>query len=597
MQTKERIKHWAPLLIALFPAFFLFFHLKKFLGDPIIDFGSEIYLAWRLSEGAVLYRDYFYYFGPVGPYLNALALKWSSAGREILVVAGFCSFLVIAILLYDLAVKRVSKLAGFATILFITFFFGFNQLNPDADFNFLTPYRYGIVYGLVFLISAFYFLDRAARLAKKEVNLILAGAFSALCLLSKAEIFLALAGSLFLVGLAAAKAFPGNQKFLALRSFVLGFIGVLLVFLFLWMGHSGDSLARAVEVLNGPYLLLFNERVTSLPFYRILSGEGSGAVRYLWLLLGYLGMIGCPAFFLSWLSGQPRKNRTIGAIFLLAFMALALLMAWKFRPEWIVYLLHWQLGNYALCLFSGLALLGVGMREREKNLERFLLASFFLGAGLLGLKVFFGNSLNGHYGFALGLLAGSLVFLLLWESAPAILRKRRADFPAWAWRAYLLLLLAPQILVFWQTTQFYVSAKNQEYAGGEFFYQDVGHLQNLESIRAYLSQEHAGAKTLTVIPQGGYLNYSLRKPSPLYLMSLLPDQVALFGVPGILRQMGEEPADLLLVHPRQVDEFQLGTFREGYGRDIYAWVKENYVLDPNQPKAWASTGLELWLKK
>ena len=32
--------------------------------DLVIDFGEQAYIAWQLSEGAVLYRDIVYFYGP-----------------------------------------------------------------------------------------------------------------------------------------------------------------------------------------------------------------------------------------------------------------------------------------------------------------------------------------------------------------------------------------------------------------------------------------------------------------------------------------------------------------------------------------------------
>ena len=33
--------------------------------DPLIDFGRELYVPWRITEGDVLYRDVAYFNGPV----------------------------------------------------------------------------------------------------------------------------------------------------------------------------------------------------------------------------------------------------------------------------------------------------------------------------------------------------------------------------------------------------------------------------------------------------------------------------------------------------------------------------------------------------
>ncbi len=43
--------------------------------DLVIDFGEQAYIAWRLSEGAVLYRDIIYFYGPLSSYVHALLFK------------------------------------------------------------------------------------------------------------------------------------------------------------------------------------------------------------------------------------------------------------------------------------------------------------------------------------------------------------------------------------------------------------------------------------------------------------------------------------------------------------------------------------------
>ena len=41
--------------------------------DLIVDFGQQLYIPWRISAGAVLYRDLFYMAGgPLSQYYHAL---------------------------------------------------------------------------------------------------------------------------------------------------------------------------------------------------------------------------------------------------------------------------------------------------------------------------------------------------------------------------------------------------------------------------------------------------------------------------------------------------------------------------------------------
>src|SRR5262245_25450049 len=76
--TGERLAPLAPLApfagpaaIVLVSAAALAWTWRKW-PDVIVDYGREIYLAWRLSRGGVLYVDAAHFSGPLSPYLNAL---------------------------------------------------------------------------------------------------------------------------------------------------------------------------------------------------------------------------------------------------------------------------------------------------------------------------------------------------------------------------------------------------------------------------------------------------------------------------------------------------------------------------------------------
>src|SRR6476619_6480437 len=63
---------WAGILfLALAVVWTLVTSWRKW-PDPVVDFGRELYLPWRLSEGAVLYRDIDHLYGPLSQYFNAL---------------------------------------------------------------------------------------------------------------------------------------------------------------------------------------------------------------------------------------------------------------------------------------------------------------------------------------------------------------------------------------------------------------------------------------------------------------------------------------------------------------------------------------------
>src|SRR5262245_12190700 len=62
-------------------------HTWRTWPDPLIDFGREIYLAWRVSAGDTLYAEVMHYNGPLSVYLNALVFRIFGPGVLTLALA------------------------------------------------------------------------------------------------------------------------------------------------------------------------------------------------------------------------------------------------------------------------------------------------------------------------------------------------------------------------------------------------------------------------------------------------------------------------------------------------------------------------------
>src|SRR5579872_5844251 len=60
--------------------------------EPLVDFGRELYLPWRLSHGAVLYRDVDDFYGPLSQYVNAGLFRVFGVGFTTLIVANLAVY-------------------------------------------------------------------------------------------------------------------------------------------------------------------------------------------------------------------------------------------------------------------------------------------------------------------------------------------------------------------------------------------------------------------------------------------------------------------------------------------------------------------------
>src|SRR5690242_3078068 len=70
------LSEWSGLFIVAAAFIFMAAISWRKWADIVVDFGSQLYTAWQLSQGAVLYRDLIYVpGGPFAEYFNALLFK------------------------------------------------------------------------------------------------------------------------------------------------------------------------------------------------------------------------------------------------------------------------------------------------------------------------------------------------------------------------------------------------------------------------------------------------------------------------------------------------------------------------------------------
>jgi 4-amino-4-deoxy-L-arabinose transferase-like glycosyltransferase len=91
----------------------LFFSWQRWI-NPFVDSGREMDVPWRLLQGERLYRDITYYYGPLGPWLNAAAL-WLFGHRWVVLQAVCLALsIVVLALLYRLTREAGSRQAAIA---------------------------------------------------------------------------------------------------------------------------------------------------------------------------------------------------------------------------------------------------------------------------------------------------------------------------------------------------------------------------------------------------------------------------------------------------------------------------------------------------
>jgi hypothetical protein len=520
-------------------------------SDPLVDFGRELYVPWRLSEGDGLYTDVAWFNGPLSQYGNAMLFRVFGPGLMVLAMGNAIVLGVTVGALYRLVADAADRATATLSGVIFLLVFGFGQYVGIANYNWITPYSHELTHGVALALVALVALGRWSRTGSRRA--LLAGGFAlGLCFLTKPETFLAgAAGCLVVVFFAPPRA--GS------RSLPLWFASVALPPLtaLLLLGPAG-ALGAWPSVLQGD--------VSALSFYREGMGLDVPAERIA-ELLGWISMWTLALFVplsAAWLARGTRSPALPAAA---AAGVLTLVFAARGLVPWADALRPLPVATAAVIGF--LALEAWREPERRDRSVRSLALGVFalvlLGKMLLNARV-------QHYGFVLA--APAVVFvvvaLLRWLPDALDVRGLRGAMV----RASVLAFLAVFAFEHVRMTGVWLGRKTEVVGEGrDAFRADLrGAFVNLAVERVRTS----GAGTLAVLPEGVMINYLARVPNPTPYLNFMPPEALLFGDAAWKGAFEANPPDLIVIVPKDVSEYGMGQFGSGYGRELAAWVSAGY---------------------
>ena len=183
---ETRWPRWLPVvLLALAFAHNAALSWRKW-GDLYVDVGRELELPSQILAGRLLYGDLRFYYGPLGPYVNALLYRLFGVHLDVLVGAGLVSAALMTVVLYRLARQFVDRPMATVTAGGFLYLCAFAHLTPPSIFNFVLPYTYSATYGMLAASASLYFLLRHVATGRRRDHVLALGAL-VLAALAKIE--------------------------------------------------------------------------------------------------------------------------------------------------------------------------------------------------------------------------------------------------------------------------------------------------------------------------------------------------------------------------------------------------------------------------
>ncbi len=173
--------------------------------DPLVDFGRELYIPWRIAkDGAVLYLDVHDIYGPLSHYANAALFALFGPGLMVLVAANLAVFAAILATLYGLCCRAWGVGAAVAAGSVFIAVFGFSQFVGVGNYNFAAPYSHETTHGFLVCLLLVAALARWTEVPSPGLSALCGFFFGLTCVL-KPEIMLAAGSVTFAAALVCAK--------------------------------------------------------------------------------------------------------------------------------------------------------------------------------------------------------------------------------------------------------------------------------------------------------------------------------------------------------------------------------------------------------
>ncbi|MGD0086180.1 MAG: glycosyltransferase family 39 protein [Verrucomicrobiota bacterium] len=539
--------------------------------DVIIDFGLQLYLPWRIDQGAVLYRDLHYLAGgPLSQYFNALLFKIFGVSFRTLIFANLAITAALVVMIYRRFLAAADRWTATTICLGVVLVFAFNEYQVVGNYNYITPYSHELFHGLVISILAITFLSDWIN--KQQMRHVFAAGFCfGLVFLTKPEVFMALAA-----GVAAAFVIfyvsRGRVGFVvrsAAGFLAAAVIPVLGFFLFFLRVEDWRASVYATAFAWAP---LWLTPVARNPFYLWCTGLDSPAFHLRQMAIHFFCVALVVALYarLYQRAAGLGSKRTVQVVLLIPLLAAA---------GWF----DWLNGGAALPLLALTAVILLFANYQKLSGERemtFPLLWSVFGLGLLAKLGLF--SRVWHYGFALAMPAAvTAIYLLFWLLPEVLDRKFDVDPRPFRLAVWLALLIGFGIL-FRDSETWYVAKTFAVGQGGDRMLAFDPRLNpagaGVRLCLSWIEENVPREGTLAVLPEGTTINYLSRRVNPTPCLDWSPTMLTVFGQAGMTAAFENHPPDYICLVERDTSEFGVGYFGHspGYGVELMQWIGNHY---------------------
>jgi hypothetical protein len=558
---------WAGLLIVA--ALFIFMAALSWRkwADPVVDFGMQLYVPWRLSVGDVLYRDVMYLpGGPLSQYFNALLFKIFGVSVQTIIFANLTITAAMLAVIYRCFLAATDRWTATTICSAIVMGFAFADYT-DANYNYITPYSHEAFHGLVLSILGIACMSRWIK-NRRWLPAAGAGFCCGLVFLTKPDIFVALSAAMAIAFFLAVRNGAGG----VLKSFIIILFAAAAppLFFFFYFLHSEDVWHSLTSTAYA-WVPLLKTSLASDYYYRRGMGLDHPMVNLGWNVVEFslLAVLVALHALLFRRKTSLSKNQIALLVVSVPVLAVDSYMNWL------------EIGQMLPLTVLALCVLLFAVEKKILADERRIFPILWSTFALLMLSKMGLNCRIWHYGFALAMPAFvCLIYLLLWLT-PLWLEKygvQRLEFRRLTWWFLIFgcLQLSGQSAIHYAKITFPVGNGGDEIKTANTDWDQRG-----LAISIALSQMKTNLPphaTLAVVPEGAMVNYLSRRVNPTGYPVCLPPEMQAFGQTNMIAAFERHSPDYIILIHRSVSEYNLKYFGQQpqYGLAMMRWIRQNY---------------------
>lgn len=525
--TRYLISLWIVLVLAIVLTY-------AHHGNIIVDCGREVYYPTQILLGKVLYKDIFNIYGPFSYMYNALLFKLFGINLNVLYISGCISAFAIVTLIYLIARKFLSEFISFSIALFTI---STGVLNVKL-FNFVFPYSYSMLYGLVAFLVSFLFLLKYIENSPKISYFYVSTFFAGLCFANKYEFIPYLFVILYVIF---------TTKPLKLKEYYYIIFNLLFFPIF----------SFGVLFLQG---LTVNDLILSSSLLKKMAQ--SQTLKYMYqhtgvffhketpkLLISKFIETSVPVILLLFSSGKKKIISiplNIVAIFLiLRFFGVS---SFVFLPLFITI---WFVLDF---------------KTIRKNRP---LTILLISAIAISFKNFCGLLIFGYGNFILSFLLVAIVALISEKF------KDKKSFLSLAGFYFIFVSVILAIPSFYDLTEksYVLTTKRGKVYTEKEYYESTNELVN------YISKYTKKSDTIIILPEGSLVNFLSDRRSDNYYNSLIPLYWEVFGDDKLIEHFNNtKPEYIILNNWDSSKDYYLGTICNDYAFKFCSYIAKNYKL-------------------